>query len=111
MLLALDDDAEWTETLPGIRVKFAAGGPGLGASIASFLEVAPGTRFPLHDHEILETSILLQGCCREDSGLQFGAGDVILRMPGQAHAFTAIGGRPAVFALKSGSLTFLDVDA
>jgi ChrR Cupin-like domain len=74
--------------LPHIeKLPVRAGSACVGAQ-AYLVKLAAGVRFPSHQHDGLETVLILSGSYTEDTGTRYQTGDVHVMEPGTAHSFT-----------------------
>ena len=102
------DPRAWKASgLPGIKklqVKAGASRAGAQAYLVTF---AAGARFPEHQHDGLETVLLMAGSYTEDTGKVYATGDIHISEPGTAHAFTIAKDEDCVAAsLLHGKLNF-----
>lgn len=80
----LKDDAGWQTTpLPGFRVKPLSVSRDMGYRVV-LVELAPGTRFPEHDHDSSEELFILTGHLHTE-GRILGPGDFLHAEPGTHH--------------------------
>jgi len=93
--------------LPGIRKLPVRAGAGRDGAQAYLVKLSAGVRFPEHQHEGLETALILAGSYTESTGKQFSTGDLHLMEPGTAHSFTIATGEDCIAAtLLHGGLNF-----
>ncbi|MFZ3349290.1 MAG: cupin domain-containing protein [Xanthobacteraceae bacterium] len=93
------DEVPWIETGPGNRMKVIYHDPSSGMlTILSKLE--PGAGIPVHVHEDLEQTFVLEGSLVDAEG-ECTAGNFVIRAKGSRHAPTAPNGcTMLVFFLK-----------
>jgi predicted ChrR family anti-sigma factor len=102
------DPKQWRRSgLPGIQKLHVQAGEGCRGAQTYLVTFAAGARFPAHQHDGLETVLLLAGSYTEDNGKQYSTGDLHLMEPGTAHAFTIAQDEDCVAAtLLHGKLNF-----
>jgi predicted ChrR family anti-sigma factor len=89
LLQRTTDPGAWKMSgLPGIKKLPVSAGKGRAGAQTYLVKFAAGTHFPAHHHEGLETVLILAGSYTDDSGKQYGTGDLHVMEPGTAHAFT-----------------------
>jgi len=105
--LAQRTDAPW-QGVPlqldanGDRVQLLhfAGGPRVASADCGIVALAPGVRFPLHEHGGDEWSFVLAGAAEEEgSGAAWLPGDLVHRPAGSRHAFRVTSREPLVLAV------------
>jgi quercetin dioxygenase-like cupin family protein len=98
--LPLDPGAyAWEEPSPGVRVAVVK----VDASrsvCASLIWASPGARYPLHRHLGDETTLILQGACRDEHG-SYAAGDVARMRAGSTHRVEFLPGEDCIGYLVS----------
>jgi predicted ChrR family anti-sigma factor len=89
-LLARSADARaWKASgLPGIKKLPVQAGAACQGAQTYLVRFAAGVRFPAHEHEGLESVLLLAGSYTEDTGKRYETGDRHVMEPGTAHSFT-----------------------
>jgi anti-sigma factor ChrR (cupin superfamily) len=93
------DEVPWIENAPGHKSKVIYYNPATDLlTIVSKLE--PGARIPMHTHEDLEQTFVLEGSLVDDEG-ECTAGNFVIRAKGSRHSPTAPKGcTMLVFFLK-----------
>jgi quercetin dioxygenase-like cupin family protein len=82
--LPLDTRAySWQEPYPGVRTAVVKVDPAR-SFCATLIWAAPGARYPAHRHRGEETTLILQGSCRDEHG-SYAAGDVARMRAGSTH--------------------------
>jgi quercetin dioxygenase-like cupin family protein len=82
--LPLDLQAySWQEPFPGVRIAVVRE-DARRAFCASLIWASPGARYPAHCHDGDESTLILQGRCRDEHG-SYAAGDVGRMRAGSAH--------------------------
>ena len=82
--LPLDFSAyAWDEPAPGFRTALVREAPEIGLE-SRLVWGKPGARCPAHRHAGDETTLVLQGSCRDEHGT-YGAGDLARRRAGSVH--------------------------
>lgn len=74
--------------LPGIRKLPVTAGAGRAGAQTYLVKFSAGVRFPEHQHDGVETVLILAGSYTETGGKRYGTGDLHVMEPGTAHAFT-----------------------
>ncbi len=105
----IDDPARWEAMVPGVRLIHFPAGPACTGADTGFVSVAPGTTFPWHQHDGEEHVLVLDGAADDASGRRLEVGDEVVMAAGSAHDFTALPGRPFVYAVRVFGVRF-DVD-
>jgi quercetin dioxygenase-like cupin family protein len=83
--LPLDPAAySWEEPFPGVRTAVVKQ-DAARAFCALLLWASPGARYPAHRHDGAETTLVLQGACRDEHG-SYSAGDVGRMRAGSTHS-------------------------
>jgi quercetin dioxygenase-like cupin family protein len=83
-VLPLDPAAyAWEEPYPGVRIAVVKRDPAR-SFCATLIWASPGARYPFHRHLGDETTLILQGACRDEHG-SYAAGDVARMRAGSAH--------------------------
>jgi len=102
------DPRAWKRSgLPGIAKLPVRAGSLCRDAQAYLVKFAAGVRFPEHQHDGLETVLIMAGSYTESSGKQYGTGDVHSMEPGTAHSFTIAKDEDCVAAtLLHGRLNF-----
>lgn len=113
LLALLSRPDSWLEGLiPGVAMMPVEGGPRLEGSLATFVRLPAGCRFPTHTHGGEETTFVLQGGFREDSGREVWPGEFLERHTGTTHTFVAVEGPDCIAAsVVRGELHFPDEGA
>jgi quercetin dioxygenase-like cupin family protein len=102
LLREASGDARSWQALPGsaARLFHLAGGPRVAAADCGLVRLEPGARFPGHRHRGDEWSLVLAGeAVEEETGARWAPGDLVHRSVETAHAFSAVGSEPLVFAV------------
>jgi len=73
----------WEEPAPGFRTALVREVPHLGLQ-TRLVWASPGARYPVHRHHGDETTLVLQGACRDEHG-SYAAGDLVRMRAGSAH--------------------------
>jgi anti-sigma factor ChrR (cupin superfamily) len=82
--LPLDESAyAWEEPYPGMRTAVVKLDPEQ-SFCATLIWASPGARYPAHRHHGDETTLVLQGACRDEHG-SYTAGDVARMRAGTTH--------------------------
>lgn len=104
----LVDEAAWREgPLPGLRVRLAKAGPACAGAYTGFLRLAPGIRFPAHEHLGPESTLVLAGGLRQNDGRELHAGDLLWLPEGCAHDFVGLEGEDCIAAVvQRGGIQF-----
>lgn len=99
LLLAIDEPARWSPgPTPELGLLHFDGGPKTAGAITGFVRIAPGGRFPEHDHGGEEVGVILQGQLRDTAtGLVHGRGDRLVHHPGTEHALEAVSCIPVIY--------------
>jgi putative transcriptional regulator len=86
-LLDLVDRADiWLRPMPGVSLFWVNGGPSVERALCGFLRIAPGMRFPEHEHLGDETVLVLQGALRDPAtGTLVRPGEFDRRPVGSRH--------------------------
>ncbi|HEU4429392.1 MAG TPA: cupin domain-containing protein [Myxococcota bacterium] len=98
-------EAPWERiALPGdgerVQLLHFAGGPRVASADCGLVSLAPGVRFPLHEHAGDEWSFVLSGAAEEEgTGASWLPGDLVHRPAGSRHAFRVTSREPLVFAV------------
>lgn len=102
------DPRAWKASgLPGIKKLPVKAGSARAGAQTYLVTFAAGARFPEHQHDGLETVVLLAGSYTESGGKLYSTGDVHLMEPGTAHSFTIAKDEDCVAAtLLHGKLNF-----
>ncbi|KFI22549.1 cupin domain-containing protein [Nitrosococcus oceani] len=103
----LDDSSAWKTVLPGVQTIKIQAGPATAGAESNFLRVLPGASFPYHTHRGLESSLLLQGCCRSEDGVINRAGDLLYQETGTAHSFQVISEQAVIAAVVCFGIDFI----
>jgi len=108
LLAKIDDSSNWSESLlEGVSMFPVQGGRNTADAIVRFVRIKPGSTFPEHGHLGHETSLVLQGSCRESSGRIVRRGELIEGEEGMEHALEALPGPDFVYlAVAKGGITF-----
>jgi quercetin dioxygenase-like cupin family protein len=106
----LGDDDAWREgPLPGLRLRLAKAGPECAGAYTGFLRLAPGVRFPAHEHLGPEGTLVLAGGLRQSDGRELHAGDLLWLPKGCAHDFVGLDGEDCMAAvIQRGGILFTD---
>jgi putative transcriptional regulator len=92
-------EQSWVDAfVPGVRLFHLQGGERVAGADCGLVHLAPGVRFPAHRHLGREWTLSLAGSAREDGGEVWLPGDLVVREPGSAHSFLALGDEPYLFA-------------
>jgi anti-sigma factor ChrR (cupin superfamily) len=98
LLAKIDDPSSWEESpLTGVWLFPLHGGPATADAIVSFIKMKPACTFPEHGHLGHETTLVLQGSCRETSGRIARRGDVVEMEQGTRHELLALPGPDFVY--------------
>ena len=101
------DDAWQPGPIPGLRVRLARAGAACAGAYTGFLRLAPGGRFPAHEHLGAESMLVLAGSLRQNDGRELHAGELLVLPVGAAHDFVALPGEDCIAAvLQHGGLRF-----
>lgn len=102
------DPRSWKRSgLPGIKKLPVQAGPGRQGAQSYLVRFQAGVRFPEHQHDGLETVLILAGSYTESSGKEYSTGDIHVMEPGTTHAFTIAKDEDCVAAtLLHGGLNF-----
>ena len=93
--------------IPGLRVRLARAGAACAGAYTGFLRLAPGGRFPAHEHLGAESTLVLAGSLRQNDGRELHAGELLVLPVGAAHDFVALPGEDCIAAvLQHGGLRF-----
>jgi len=93
--------------LPGIKKLAVTPGASRRNAQTYLVKFGAGVRFPEHEHDGLESVLILAGAYTEDSGARYVTGDLHLMEAGTRHAFTIDPDEDCVAAtLLHGSLNF-----
>ena len=108
LLAKIDDLSNWTESpMEGVSLFAVQGGRNTSDAIVRFVRIKPGSVFLQHGHLGHETTLVLQGSCRESSGRIVRRGEVIEGEPGMEHELMALPGPDFVYlAVAKGGITF-----
>ena len=91
----IDDPARWTPGPgPGVTLLGTRPGAAYEGALCGFVRVAPGARFPQHDHLGAEDSIVLQGACTDSDGTVYRRYQDMHYDEGTSHDFEACEGGP-----------------
>jgi len=83
-----------------VQLLHFAGGPRVASADCGLVALAPGVRFPLHEHAGDEWSFVLSGAAEEEgTAASWLPGDLVHRPAGSRHAFRVTSGEPLVFAV------------
>jgi predicted ChrR family anti-sigma factor len=83
------DPRAWRRSgLPGIKKLPVQAGAARKGAQTYLVKFSAGVRFPAHQHDGLESVLILAGSYTEDTGKRFETGDWHLMEPGTAHSFT-----------------------
>jgi quercetin dioxygenase-like cupin family protein len=83
-----------------VQLLHFAGGPRVASADCGLVSLAPGARFPLHEHAGDEWSFVLSGAAEEEgTGASWLPGDLVHRATGSRHAFRVTSREPLVFAV------------
>ena len=99
LLLAIDDPSRWSAgPTPDLALLHFDGGPKTVGAITGFVRIAPGGRFPEHDHGGEEIGVILQGQLRDTAtGQLHGRGERLVHQPGTEHALEAVSRIPVIY--------------
>lgn len=61
LLDLIDRPDVWLHPMPGVSLFWVNGGPAVARALCGFMRIAPGMRFPEHEHLGDETVLVLQG--------------------------------------------------
>lgn len=102
------DPRAWKRSgLPGIKKLQVRSGASRRGAQTYLVKFEAGVRFPEHQHDGLETVLIMAGSYTESSGKQYSTGDLHLMEPGTAHSFTIAKDEDCVAAtLLHGGLNF-----
>jgi predicted ChrR family anti-sigma factor len=102
------DARAWKRSgLPGIKTLQVQAGLGRQDAQTYLVKFQAGVRFPEHQHDGLETVLILAGSYTESGGKQYDTGDIHVMEPGTAHSFTIAKDEDCVAAtLLHGGLNF-----
>ncbi len=84
----------WEEPSPGVRTAVVKLDPSR-SFCASLIWASPGARYPLHRHRGDETTLILQGACRDEHG-SYVAGDVARMRAGSTHRVEFLPGEDCI---------------
>ncbi len=85
--------------LPGLYLLPLQGGPRLAKAGCQLMYMEPGQVFPPHRHLGDEWGFILQGWLHEDSGREYGPGDLVHKSKGSRHSFRAQSEQAAIFGV------------
>jgi putative transcriptional regulator len=94
--------ANWEQMrrVAGVELLHFSGGARVGSADCGLVRIAPGVRFPKHEHQGDEWSLVLSGSAEEEeSGAQWRPGDIVHRPAGSVHAFRVTSREPFVFGV------------
>jgi anti-sigma factor ChrR (cupin superfamily) len=98
--LPLDPAAySWEEPFPGVRTAVVKVDPAR-AFCASLIWATPGARYPEHRHLGDESTLILQGACRDENG-SYAAGAVARMRAGSTHSVEFLPGEDCIGYLVS----------
>jgi predicted ChrR family anti-sigma factor len=102
------DPRAWKPSgLPGIKKLHVQAGPGRRGAQTYLVKFEAGRRFPEHQHDGLETVLIMAGSYTESGGKQYDTGDLHVMEPGTAHSFAIAKDEDCVAAtLLHGRLNF-----
>jgi len=102
------DPNAWKRSgLPGIKKLQVQSGASRRGAQTYLVKFQAGVRFPEHQHDGLETVLIMAGSYTESSGKQYSTGDIHVMEPGTAHSFTIAKDEDCVAAtLLHGGLNF-----
>lgn len=102
------DPRSWKRSgLPGIKKLQVKAGAKRCDAQTYLVKFEAGVRFPEHQHDGLETVLIMAGSYTESGGKQYDTGDVHVMEPGTAHSFTIAQDEDCVAAtLLHGGLNF-----
>jgi len=93
--------------LPGIQKLAVQAGASRKGAQSYLVRFRAGVRFPQHEHDGLESVLIMAGAYTEDAGKRYVSGDLHVMQPGTEHAFTIDRDEDCVAAtLLVGSLNF-----
>jgi quercetin dioxygenase-like cupin family protein len=94
----IDQAVNWEPgPMENIQLYHLDGGPSLANAIVGFIQLEPGTVFPLHTHLGQETVMVLQGGFEDEDGSVVRAGEIDRKDPGSSHYFTALEGEALIY--------------
>jgi quercetin dioxygenase-like cupin family protein len=100
LIAKLDDPKAWQPWLDGVQMIPVVPGPAYEGAAAGFGRLRPGARFPLHDHNGDETTVVLDGGFRNlDDGTEVWRGEELWRPAGTEHEFLVLEGRDCIAAV------------
>ena len=86
--------------VPGVELLHFAGGARVASADCGLVRMAPGVRFPQHQHVGAEWTLVLSGEAEEEgTGARWAPGDLVHRPAGTAHAFRVTSAEPLVFGV------------
>ena len=85
--------------LPGLYLLPFQGGPRRAKAGCQLIYMEPGRVFPPHRHLGDEWGFILQGWLQEDSGREYGPGDLIHKTSNSSHSFQAQGNEAALLGV------------
>lgn len=98
LLAAIDDTTSWEDApWAGVRLFHLPHDPQLADAVVGFVRMPGGTRFPHHRHLGEETTLVLQGTVRDESGAINRPGDEIPNTEDTAHWFEALPGPDYIY--------------
>ncbi len=98
LLQRIDAAASWEPApMPGITLFHLEPYVTLPNAIPGFVKVAQGHQFPPHHHLGAETTLILQGTCRDDDGRILRPGDLAHRDAQTDHAFEVLPGPDFIY--------------
>lgn len=93
--LPLDPSAYvWDEPTPGFRTALVREDPTRGLQ-AWIVWASPGAVYPAHRHNGDETTLVLQGACRDEHG-SYSAGDIACMRAGSVHTVEFLPGEDCI---------------
>ncbi|MGZ3451845.1 MAG: cupin domain-containing protein [Polyangiales bacterium] len=97
---AIDEPRAWLQDPSGIGLIHLAAGPRFAGADAGLVRFPAGMEWPLHRHVGPEHHLFLEGGIREDqTGLEFRAGDELIKDPSTEHSFHVLPERDCVVAV------------
>jgi len=102
LLGLISREASWETAMPGVHLVHFDGGPACAAADCGFVQLDPGTAFPLHQHLGEEVSLILAGRVRDrTTGRVYGPGDEIVEPADAEHDVICEGDEACIYAARA----------